>query len=410
MEHIETVIVGGGQAGLATSYHLTQHGREHVILEQAAQAAHVWRNERWDSFTLVTPNWAFKMPGAEYNGTDPNGFMPREEVVTYFEKYVEQFRLPVEYDTRVLSIEPLDGKGYRIQTSRKTFTANNVVIATGFFQKPKIPKFAAGFSKDITQLHSSAYRNPESLPDGPVLVVGSAQSGCQIAEELYQRGRKVFLCTGSAGRAPRRYRGRDVIEWLNLTGAFDLTPKQLPPGMGKFKGIPHFSGTKGGHTLNLHQFARDGVTLVGHLRDARDDQIFPAPDLRENLESADRFEAEALKMIDGYIEANGLDAPPEELPQLRDGYEQPEALKLDLKIHDIKTIIWAMGYTFDYSLVKLPVRDGDGFPIQTNGVADYPGLYFSGLPWMPTERPGSLLGVGERAGDIASQIAKPIAR
>jgi putative flavoprotein involved in K+ transport len=306
----------------------------------------------------------------------------------------------------VLSIEPLDGKGYRIQTSRKTLTAKNVVIATGFFQKPKIPEFAADFSKDITQLHSSAYRNPESLPDGSVLVVGSAQSGCQIAEELYQHGRKVFLCTGSAGRAPRRYRGRDVIEWLDLTGGFDLTPEQLPPGMGKFKGIPHFSGTKGGHTLNLHQFARDGVTLVGHLLNAKDGQIFLAPDLHENLESADRFEEEALKMIDSYIESNGLDAPPEELPRLRDGYEQAVIAELDLKAYGIQTVIWAMGYTFDYSLVKLPVRDGDGFPIQTNGVTDYPGLYFAGMPWMPTERPGFLLGVGERAGTIASRIAE----
>ncbi|RPI91002.1 MAG: FAD-dependent oxidoreductase [Chloroflexi bacterium] len=407
MEHIETIIVGGGQAGLATSYHLTQYGREHVILEQAAQAANVWRDQRWDSFTLVTPNWSLKMPGAEYNGAAPNGFMPRAEVVTYFDKYVERFRLPVECNTQVLSIEPLDGKGYRIQTSRKTLTAKNVVIATGFFQKPKIPPFAAGLSPDITQLHSSAYRNPESLPDGPVLIVGSAQSGCQIAEELYQHGRKVFLCTGSAGRAPRRYRGKDVIEWMHLAGAFDLTPEQLPPGMGKFKGIPHFSGTKGGHTLNLHQFARDGVTLVGHLLDASDDQIFLASDLRENLESADRFEEEVLQMIDDFIESNGLDAPPEELPRLRDGYEQAVIAELDLKAYGIKTVIWAMGYTFDYSLVKLPVRDGDGFPIQTNGVADYPGLYFSGMPWMPSEKSGFLLGVGERAGTIASQIAQP---
>jgi putative flavoprotein involved in K+ transport len=405
-EHIETVIVGGGQAGLATSYHLTQQGREHVVLEQAAQAANVWRNERWDSFTLVTPNWALKLPGAEYRGADPYGFMPRAEVVKYFDKYVERFRLSVECNTQVLSIEPLDGKGYRIQTSRKMLTAKNVVIATGFCQKPKIPELAASFSPDIAQLHSSAYRNPESLPDGSVLIVGSAQSGCQIAEELYQHGRKVFLCTGSAGRAPRRYRGRDIIEWLNLTGTFDLTPEQLPPGMGKFDGIPHFSGTKGGHTLNLHQFVREGVTLLGHLRDIKDDRAFLAPDLHENLKSADGFEEGALQMIDGYIQANGLDAPPEELPRLRDGYEQSVIAELNLKAHGIQTVIWAMGYTFDYSLVKLPVCDGDGFPIQTNGVTTYPGLYFVGMPWMPTERPGFLLGVGERAGYIASRIAE----
>lgn len=410
LEHIETVIVGGGQAGLATSYHLMQNGREHLILEQAAQAANVWRDQRWDSFTLVTPNWSVKMPGAEYHGPDPNGFMPRAEIIAYFEKYVEQFQLPIDCNTRVLSIEPLDGKGYRVQTSQKNFTAKNVVIATGFFQKPKIPKFASGFSPDITQLHSSAYRNPESLPPGAVLIVGSAQSGCQIAEELYQHGRKVFLCTGSAGRVPRRYRGKDVIEWLDLTGLIDLTPEQLPPGLGKFNGIPHFSGTKGGHTLNLHQFARDGVTLLGHLRDAKDDQIFMAPDLQENLQGADGFEAGALQMIDGYIQANSLNAPLEEVPQLRDGYEQAVMTELDLKAHGIKTIIWAIGYNFDYSLVHLPVRDGDGFPIQTNGVSTYPGLYFVGMPWMPAERPGFLLGVGERAGYIASQISERAAR
>jgi putative flavoprotein involved in K+ transport len=410
MEYIETVIVGGGQAGLATSYHLTQNGREHLIMEQAPQAAHVWRDERWDSFTLVTPNWSLKLPGAKYNGPEPNGFMPRAEIIAYFEKYVERFQLPVVCNTRVLSIEPLERKGYRVQTSGKTFTAKNVVIATGFFQKPKIPSFASGISPDITQLHSSAYRNPESLPPGSVLIVGSAQSGCQIAEELYQHGRKVFLCTGSAGRAPRRYRGRDVIEWLDIAGVIDLTPEQLPPGMGKFKGIPHFSGTKGGHTLNLHQFARDGVTLLGHLRDAKDDKIFLASDLHENLQAADGFEAGAVQMIDGYIQAHGLDAPLEELPQLRDGYEQAVITELDLKAYDIKTVIWAIGYTFDYRLVHLPVRDGAGFPIQTNGISRYPGLYFVGMPWMPTERPGFLLGVGERAGDIAFHISERAAR
>lgn len=406
MERIETVIVGGGQAGLATSYYLTQHGREHIVLEQAAQAGNVWRNERWDSFTLVTPNWAFKIPGVEYSGADREGFMPREEVVACFDQYVERFQPPIQYNTRVVSVEPMDHQGYRVQTPEGTFQAKNVVIATGFFQQPKILSFAAGLSPRITQLHSSAYRHPESLPEGAVLVVGTGQSGCQIAEELYQHGRQVFLCTGSAGRAPRRYRGKDVIEWLDLTGFIDLTPEQLPPGMGKFEGIPHFSGTNGGHTLNLHQFARDGVTLLGHLAGAAVDKVWLAPDLHENLAKADRFELEVLKAIDGYVQANGLDAPVEELPHLADGYEQSIIEALDLKAAGINTVIWAMGYTFDYSLVKLPVHDEDGFPIQTSGVTHYAGLYFVGLPWMPSERSGFLLGVGESAQRIASNIAE----
>jgi putative flavoprotein involved in K+ transport len=408
METIETVIVGGGQAGLATSYYLRHHGHEHIILEQAAQAGNVWRNERWDSFTLVTPNWALQMPGAEYDGADPHGFMSRDEIVAYFEQYVEQFQLPVQFNTSVLSVDPLDGKGYRVRTSKRTFYANNVVMATGFFQKPKIPSYAADLSPGITQLHSSAYRNPRSLPAGAVLVVGSAQSGSQIAEELYQHGRKVFLSTGTAGRLPRRYRGKDVIAWLNLGGFFDLTPEQLPPGVTKFTGIPHFSGTHGGHTLNLHQFARDGVTLLGHLRGAANDKIHLDPDLHQNLAIVDQIELEALAMIDRGIQANGLDAPAEALPKLHDGYNQPLINELDMKAAGINAVIWAMGYTFDYSLVKLPVCDGDGFPIQRSGVTSYPGLFFVGMPWMPTEKTGSLLGVGKAAEHIAFQIAEAV--
>jgi len=410
MDRIETVIVGAGQAGLAMSYHLKHYGREHVVLEQAAQAGSVWRRERWDSFTLVTPNWAFRIPGVEYNGADRDGFMPRDQVVACFDQYVERFQPPIRYNTHVLAVEPLDSKGYRVQTPERTFEAKNVVIATGFFQRPKIPPFAASLSPGITQLHSSAYRNPESLPAGAVLVVGSAQSGCQIAEELYQRGRQVFLCTGSAGRVPRRYRGKDVIEWLDQVGLFDLTPEQLPPGMSKFGAIPHISGTNGGHTLNLHQFARDGVTLLGHLRGAAGDKIALAPDLHENLARIDQFELEVVKMIDGYIQANGLDAPPEDVPQLRDGYAQPMIEELDLKAASINTDIWAIGYTFDFSLVKLPVCDDDGFPIQTSGVTSYAGLYFVGIPWMPSQRSGFLLGVGESAEHIASNIAQAAAQ
>lgn len=405
MEQVETVIVGGGQAGLATSYCLTQQGYEHVVLEQAAQAANPWRNDRWDSFTLVTPNWTLKMPGAEYNGADRDGFMPRDEVVAYFERYVERFELPVQYNTRVLSIQPADRTGYRVITPERTFQAKNVVLATGLEQQPKIPSTANAFSAGITQIHSGAYRNPESLPPGAVLVVGSAQSGAQIAEELYRRGRQVFLCVGSAGRAPRRYRGKDVVEWLYQIGFFDITPDKLPVPKEKFA-TPHVSGSNGGHTLNLHQFARDGVTLLGHLRGAASDTISLAPDLHETLARVDQFEHEVQKMIDGYVQANGLDAPAEALPQLRDGYEQSLVEELDLKAAGIKTVIWATGYTYDFGLVKMPVFDGDGFPIQTRGVTSHAGLYFVGMPWMPSLKTGILAGVGEFAEHIAFTIAQ----
>jgi putative flavoprotein involved in K+ transport len=374
MERIETVIVGGGQAGLATSYYLKEQGREHVVLEQAAYAAPVWRDERWDSFTLVSPNWALKMPGAEYEGPDRDGFMPRDAVVVYFDRYVDRFQLPLRLNSRVLAVEPMDGTGYRVITAERTFAATNVVMATGSDQLPKIPSFANALSPEITQLHSSQYRNPESLPAGAVLVVGSAQSGAQIAEELYQRGREVFLSVGGAGRAPRRYRGRDIGAWLMEMGFFDITPDKLPVPKEQFAN-PHFSGTNGGHTLNLHQFARDGVTLLGHLRGASGHTISLAPDLHESLARADGFERDMVqKMIDGYIEANGLDAPTEELPQMRDGFAQPIVEVLDLKAAGLNTVIWATGYRYDFGLVKMPVFDGDGFPIQTRGVTNQAGL------------------------------------
>jgi putative flavoprotein involved in K+ transport len=403
MEHIETVIVGGGQAGLATSYYLTQHGREHVVLEGAARAANSWRTGRWDSFTLVTPNWTLRMPGAEYNGPDRDGFLPRDEVVAYFEQYAERYKLPVHYNTRVLSVKSANGKGYQVQTTEGVWLADKVVIATGFEQLPKIPPFAANLSPDITQLHSSAYRNPASLPAGSVLIVGSGQSGTQIAEELYKDGKQVFLCTGSAGRAPRRYRGKDTFEWMYLVGFFDMTPDKLPIPEEHFA-APHLSGTNGGHTLNLHQFARDGVTLLGHLRGAAGYQLSIAPDLYENLAKADGFELEGKKMIDGYIFANGLDAPEEEPPQLHDGYEQPIIEKLDLKANGINTVIWATGYTFDFGLVELPIHNEHGFPVQRRGITNYPGLYFVGMPWMPSLKTGTLAGVGEFAEHIASHI------
>ena len=219
---IETIIVGGGQAGLATSYYLSQQKREHIVLEQAAQAGNAWRNERWDSFTFVTPNWAIRMPGAEYNGPDPDGYMPRDEIVRYFEQYVEQFRLPVRYNTHVTSIEPTGTNGgYTVKTINADFHARNVVIAVGLFQKPKIPSFGSQIARDVLQLSASQYRNPGMLPPGAVLVVGSAQSGVQIAEDLLLSGRTVYLGVGKVGRVPRRYRGKDIVAWLELTGFFD---------------------------------------------------------------------------------------------------------------------------------------------------------------------------------------------
>lgn len=402
-EQIDTVIVGGGQGGLSTSYHLVKQGREHVILEQADKAAKAWR-ERWDSFTLITPNWTIRLPGAEYQGDAPDSFTARDEVVAYFKEYIERFDLPIRYGIRVTSVEPFEA-GYLVRTDEAEFEAANVVIATGMYQQPKIPPLSSNLSSDILQLHSSEYHNPEALPEGAVLVVGSAQSGCQIAEELYQSGRKVYLSVSSAARVPRRYRGRDITQWFDELGFYDRTVDQLPSPKAKFGGSVHGTGKDGGHTINLHQYARDGVVLLGHIQSAQEARIELTPDLMENLANADKFEDDVVKQVDEYIEKTGLDAPLETLPELRDGYEAEVILDLDLKSVGITTVIWATGYKFDFSIVKLPVFDEDGYPQQKRGVTEYPGLYFVGLPFLHTGKSGLLLGVGDDAAHVVSAIA-----
>jgi putative flavoprotein involved in K+ transport len=403
---LETIIIGGGQAGLATSYYLVRHGREHIVLEQAAQAGNVWRNERWDSFTFVSPNWSILLPGAEYAGPCPDDFMPRDEIVEYFRRYEDRFHLPVRHNTRVTSVEQIsEGLGYQVCTPTDEFRARNVVVATGFFQTPKLPSFSSQLPSDIKQLTSGQYRNPAALPPGAVLVVGSGQSGCQIAEDLYQSGRTVYLCVGSAGRVVRRYRGKDIFEWLLRSGFFDRTSDMLPSSRMRFAGMPQVSGARGGHSINLHQFARDGVVLLGHILAVQDEKVLLAGDLMENLARADKFEADLLKMIDDFIEQAGIAAPAESVPILRDGFDSQVRRELNLREAGITSIIWATGFKCDFSWVKPASVDGDGYPKQHRGVTSCPGLYFVGLPWLSKLKSGLLIGVGEDAAYVASHIA-----
>jgi putative flavoprotein involved in K+ transport len=402
---MDTVVIGGGQAGLATSYWLKQHGREHLVLEKAAQPGSAWR-QRWDSFTLVTPNWSFRLPGGDYGQADPHGFMGRDQIVASFADYVARHRLPVRFDTEVTAVAPSSTDGrYLITTAGgDAFAAANVVLATGSFQRPKVPAFAADLPVAVLQLHSGQYRNPGMLPAGAVLVVGSGQSGAQIAEDLVHSGRTVYLCVGSAGRAPRRYRGRDTWEWLSLSGFLDRTVDKLPSPRARFAGNPHITGRDGGHTLNLHQFARDGVRLLGRLTGVQVDVLMLAPDLHENLAKADQFEAQLVKLIDGYIERAGVAAPPEDLPQLRDGFDGAILADLSLSAAGITSVIWALGYRCDFSLVKLPLLDADGYPVQERGVTAYPGLYVVGLNWLHSQKSGLLQGVGDDAAYVVSRI------
>jgi putative flavoprotein involved in K+ transport len=289
--------------------------------------------------------------------------------------------------------------------------AATVAIATGSYQSLRLPPIAAGLPGDLLQLHAGAYRSPKALPEGAVLVVGSAQSGCQIAEELYLAGRRVYLSVGRAGRVPRRYRGRDTFWWLEKAGFFDRPVASLPSPRARFAGNPHLSGRDGGRTLNLHRFARDGVTLVGHLAGVEGDVIRLAPDLHENLANADQFAADAKARIDAAVVASGLDAPltdEDREPEPRDGFETPQHDTLDLRAAGIATVIWATGFGYDFGWIKLPILDEMGYPVTRQGVTAVPGLYVVGLHWLHTYKSGLLAGVGEDIAHVAAAIATAV--
>jgi len=399
-----TIIIGGGQAGLAVSYFLSQQDRKHIILEKNQRIAESWRS-RWDSFTLVTPNWQLQMPGYPYQGDNPDGFLTRDEVVRYLEEYVEMLDPPLRFGVEVTAVERLEKEdGYVVRTTTGAYRAQNVVVAVGTFQQPDIPDFSGNISDGIHQLHSSQYRNPGALPDGGVMVVGSGQSGSQLAQELYQSGRQVHLCTGSAWPLPRRYRGKDSMWWLDQTGVTRQPVDELEDPAERFAANPQVSGKDGGQDINLHAFARDGVRLLGHLEDARGTRVKLAPDLHQNLARGDKRASEVMAGIDKFIRKTGMDAPRDEVPELEHGYEQNVITELDLEKKGIGTILWATGFEWDYSWVRPASLDEFGYPVQQRGVTDSPGLYFMGLHWMHTLKSALFLGLGEDAEYIADHM------
>ncbi|MBX3064237.1 MAG: NAD(P)-binding domain-containing protein [Anaerolineae bacterium] len=403
MERVRTIIVGGGQAGLSTSYFLSQQGHEHVILEQATQVANPWRSDRWDSFTLLTPNWASQLPGLPPHA-DRDGFLSKHEIIGMFEHYLQAFHMPVQFNTRVSSVNHAD-HGFQVITTAGSYRADNVVIATGLFQRPRFPAISFKLPPTVFQAASGQYRNPDALPDGAVLIVGAGQSGCQIAEELHEHGRKVYLSVSGAPRAPRRYRGKDIFEWVAVNGFMDRTPNMLPSPRARFAPNPQVSGKDGGHDLNLHLFARNGMVLLGHLMDVQDNKLIFADDLKESLAKTDQLEAMLIKGVDAYIAQQGINAPVQQLPQLRDGYEVPLIRELDIQAAGISAVIWATGYDFDFSMVRMAKLDEFGYPVQQRGVTSVEGLYFIGLPWLHKYKSGLLLGIADDAEYLADHIA-----
>jgi putative flavoprotein involved in K+ transport len=407
-ERHEVVVVGGGQAGLAISHCLGERGVEHVVLEQH-RVGHSWRSERWDSFCLVTPNWQCRLPGHAYTGADPHGFMKKDEIVRYVTDYAARYSAPVREGVAVEALTETS-EGFRLDTSSGELVAAQVVVATGAYHTPLIPESAATLPASIVSLHSSNYRNPDALPPGEVLVVGSGQSGCQIAEDLQLAGRKVHLAVGNAPRCARRYRGRGVVEWLDAMGYYDVPIEQHPNREQVRDKTNHYvTGRDGGRDIDLRRFALEGMKLYGPFGAADGAHLRFTGGLRANLDAADDVYRSINRTIDAYIEKAGIAAP-------LDGTYVPvwepeaEVLELDLAAANVTSVIWSIGFRSDFAWVKVPVFDGRGYPVHTRGVTSKQGLYFIGLPWLHTWGSGRFSGVGRDAKHLVEQICAARAR
>jgi putative flavoprotein involved in K+ transport len=408
-KRIDTVVIGAGQAGLTMSWFLQRGGRDHVLLDRRARLGGGWL-DRWDGFRLVSPNWTASFPGFAYTGPDPDAFMPRDEIAGRVAAYAGKIAAPVVLETEVHRLAARAGGGFRLETSQGAIDAREVIVATGGYHAPRTPPCACALPRRVLGVHSHSYRNERELPPGAVLVVGSAQSGVQIVEELREAGRRVFLCVGGAGRVPRRYRGRDFFHWArqlaergDALGTPLPTADKLPDPRRRLAANPHLSGHGGGHEINLRRFAAEGTTLLGRLEAFEGERVRLVPDLGANLAAADRFFDERFRqLIDTFIERAGIDAPPDDRVQL--DYEPPEIRELDLAREGISTVLWTTGYRLDYGWIDLPIFDSMGFPRQTRGVSEVPGLYFIGSLWQHTQASATLVGVDLDARALAERM------
>lgn len=399
--HYPVIVVGGGQAGLSVSHELKKRGIEHLVLEKN-RIGHSWRQDRWDSFCLVTPNWQCRLPDFPYSGPDPKGFMLKDEIVAYLEDFARMVDPPIREGVAVTRVGRGKTGRLEVETSDGPLTADHVLVATGGYDVPIIPPYAHGLDPSVAQIHSVDYRNPDQLPPGEVLVVGSGQSGVQIMEDLHLAGRKVHLCVGPAPRSPRVYRGKEATEWLMEMGYYAMTIDRHPQGeKAKEKTNHYLSGRAGGHEIDLRRFALDGVSLYGSMAGIEGSVVRFADDLAANLDDADEVYVSIRRDIDRFITANGIDAPVEE-PFVPVWQPRGTPLSVDCTAQGIGAIVWAIGFRPNYSWIELPAFDGRGHPKYDRGVSPAEGLYFIGLPWLHTWGSGRFLGIAEDAAHLAS--------
>jgi putative flavoprotein involved in K+ transport len=400
---VPVAVVGAGQAGLAMSWCLRRHGIAHVVLERDT-VAHAWSDARWDSFCLVTPNWQCRLPGWPYRGDDPDGFMVRDEIVAYVRDYAASFDPPVLEHTLVERLDPGPGGGFVLTTAAGTLTADQVVLATGGYHRPTVPGWAERLPERIVQVHSARYRSAEQLPPGEVLVVGSGQSGAQIAEDLHLAGRTVHLAVGRAPRIARFYRGRDMVAWLHDMGHYDMPVEKHRDGEAARLGTNHYvTGRDGGRDIDLRAFALEGMRLYGRLTGLRQNAFTFADDLATSLDAADRVSENAKDLVDRHILAEGIDAPgePRYEPVWAPGPDHPATLDGDR----ISAVVWCTGFRSDWGWVRVPAFDGRGYPTHSRGVTSVPGLSVLGLPWLHTWGSGRFSGVAHDAEHLARHIS-----
>jgi putative flavoprotein involved in K+ transport len=402
VETIDALVVGGGQAGLAMSEHLSSCGVPHVILERH-RIAERWRSERWDSLVANGPAWHDRFPGMEFPDTDPDAFVHKERIADYFVAYAKQIAAPIRCGVEVKEVRRNVGRsGFRVETSAGVIDANYVVAATGPFQRPIIPALVPQ-DAGVLQIHSNAYRNPGQLPQGAVLVVGAGSSGVQIADELQRAGRLVYLSVGPHDRPPRAYRGRDFVWWLGVLGKWDGEAKN--PGKGHV--TISVSGARGGQTVDFRRLAAEGMTLVGQTESFKDGVVIFAQDLADNIAQGDANYLSVLDEADAFVARTGLDLPLE--PEARKIGPDPRCMTdpirtLNLAEAGISSIIWATGFTVDFSWLKVDALDEAGKPKHRRGISTEPGIYFLGLPLQSGRGSSFIWGVWHDAKFLADHI------
>ncbi len=404
MKHTDTIIIGGGHAGLAMSRCLMEYGIDHVVLERG-RIGERWRSERWDSLRLLTPNWQSRLPHWHYDGEHPDDFMTMPEFIRHLERYAESFEAPIQTGTNVKAVERIYDGRYRVATDKGEWAANNVVIATGFCDTPRVPEFAATVPSDIFQIVPSNYRNPEQLPDGDVLIVGASATGMQIADELAEAGRNVTLAVGTHVRVPRRYRGKDILYWMDTMGAFaapadPAEERKTPP--------PQLVGTPENRDLDVGVLQNKGVRLTGRAVAIRGDRAFFADDLEDKVAAAEEQMMQLLAKIDEFIESTDSEAREVEPVTPEPIKPRTAPAEIDLREDDIRTVVWATGYERRYPWLKVPVIDDRGEIRHDGGVTPEPGLYVLGIRFQRRKNSNLIDGVGRDAEELSRHLANRV--